>query len=280
MDLPDFNSEELRSDQVTINDFLLDDLEFSSSQSDYQSFESAFVQRFSESRLHRAASSKSITRSEGKGSTNTTKSNEIRTETSESGSESSGWVIKQELSLRRRSGSEGNRSGVESNFNMENTVTMDQQPEDPAKKRTPQKELSKTNLLSHSSSVPNLEKKNSITRKSKSKIGLTPKVTTVVLPKTNFSSESDITIMPDDVRVSAPALLSPKKSSRKNHQSYTLSRNIIAQMTKSNQLNKESHPALPFTSWEEDGALRPPKNKIFGGKKNSKKKKSQISNLV
>jgi len=31
-------------------------------------------------------------------------------------------------------------------------------------------------------------------------------------------------------------------------------------------LNKESHPLIPFHNWEEDGALRPPKNKLFGKK--------------
>lgn len=237
-----------------IADLTGDDLmEVSSSHSDYQNFETAFVQRLSGSRLHRVTGIDDLTRSEGRRMGETS---------GESGSESSGWITTKDLSsLRRRSGSEGLLTSLEN--------TTEPESEFQTKKKSPVK----INQLTHSSSVPNIKDKSSL-KKSKSKKTLTPRLTSALVPKqsppTDTTSEVTSPTTSEEVVVTAPTLVTPLASrvSKSN-----LNRQVITKVTKS-QLNKDSHPPLPFTSWEEDGALRPPKNKIFG-EKNSKIKISK-----
>jgi len=47
--------------------------------------------------------------------------------------------------------------------------------------------------------------------------------------------------------------------------------NILTPLAQKN-MNKNSHPSPPFTHWEEDGALFPPKPKLFSDRRSPSKK--------
>jgi hypothetical protein len=178
---------------------------------------------------------------------------------------------------RRRSGSEvtiRRKSNqplpeyIEENYNPAN-------PEESETTSTPKRHsrVKTENILSHSSSLPLLKDKQQpdkhVITKSQSRPSLTPTTSSIILTKPQ-QTEGDTN---NEVIVTAPTLISGTHTIRTSNST----RHITPLMKTLNKdsLKKDSHPPLPYTSWEDDGALRPPKTKLFGtggGDKNSRKK--------
>jgi len=168
-------------------------------------------------------------------------------ETSESTSESSGWLNKPDLP--GISGSEG-----------KNPLTLDPTSSGSLKKKPPIETYPRSSTVAQIPSLALFKDKPTVPQKSISKKSLTMSLqNTLAKPQ----PDTDIGVPPpEEVTVTAPTLISHISYNNNHH---ALPSKFICQVLQ--PLNKNSIPVAPFTSWEEDGALFPPKKYILELKK-------------